>query len=82
MNKNVEEFAPKPAETVGALRNATENTFAEDFPETKKLEALLRERLREIEQKEVQILQQAKDIRQAKEHVMTALDAIQGDKKP
>ena len=81
MNKNVEEFAPKPAETVGALRNATENTFAEDFPETKKLEALLRERRKELEGVQATILQRAKDVQEALKHIDTSLDGIQEAKK-
>ena len=71
----------KTAQVIEATRNATENTFAEDFPETKKLESLLKERLREIEEAELVVLQKAKDLRTAKQHINNTLDSIQGEKK-
>ena len=82
MNKNVEEFAPKPSEAVSAARNATENDFASEYPETSKLESHMKEYVQKLDEKEADLLRQVRDTQSAKKHALKVIDDIEGEKKP
>ena len=77
MNKNVEEFAPKPSEAVSAARNATENDFASEYPETKRLEKHMKEYVQKLDDTEADLLAKVRDVQKAKKHVLNALDDIE-----
>ena len=80
--KNVEDFAPRPSEAVGAARNATENDFAQEYPETKKLEDHMKQYVQKLDEKEAALLQEVKDTQEAKKYALGMLENIERGKKP
>lgn len=87
--KNVEDFAPKPSEAVGAARNATETEFAEERPETARLEAKMKDYIAELDKQEAILLgevreaqNRVKDTQEAKKYALGMLENIERGKKP
>ena len=80
---------PEPAKVVEALRNATENDFANEYPETRRLELKMKEYIAELDKTEARLLgevreaeNRVKDAQQAKQHALKMLEDIEKAKKP
>ena len=76
------ETKPEPAKVVEALRNATENDFANEYPETKRLEAHMKEYVQKLDDTEADLLAKVRDVQKAKKHVLNTLEDIEKAKKP
>ena len=68
------ETKPKPSEVIQATRAVTDSDFAQEFPETTKLEDHLKEYIRQLENK-------IRDCEKALQHALDAVDSIQKGKK-
>ena len=82
-------MTPQPEKVTEALRNATEAEFAEERPETKRLETKMKEYIAELDKLEAKQLGEVReaqnrveDTQQAKQYALGLLDKIEKDKKP